>query len=163
KPMTIAGLTMSGFAPVFLIVTVLFPEVVFILWAGKAAEVADRVVVVGSGAPVPERATDAGLPAAFEAIDSSAVLVSVALGVNVTETVQLPPAATVVQVLVCANWSGFVPPSVTPLTTRLALPVFDTVTVCGALVVPVFWLPNARGADSETTGAGTAAPVPVSG
>jgi len=51
----------------------------------------------GAGAvPVPESDTVCGVPAAFEAIDTLAVLVPAAVGVNVTEIVQLAPAATVV-------------------------------------------------------------------
>src|SRR5580700_6465158 len=81
-----------------------------------------------------------------------------AVGVKVTLTVQMPPGATAdVQVLVAAN--GAV--AVTPVTVRLAVPVFVIVTTCTALVVLTTWVAKVRLAgDSET--AGCDCPVPVS-
>jgi hypothetical protein len=82
-----------------------------------------------------------------------------AVGVNVTLMVQLAPAATELpQVLVWAK---------SPLAETLvrfseALPVFESVTVCAALVVPTVWLVKVNEeAERLTTGAEAAAPVPV--
>src|SRR5438477_6103097 len=48
-----------------------------------------------------------------------------------------------------------------PLIASAAVPVFESVTVCAALVVAVCWLPNARLAGDKLTAAGVAVvPVP---
>jgi hypothetical protein len=113
--------------------------------------------------PVPDRLTEFGELAAFDATATEPLLAPDAVGLNVTDTLQVPAGATVPQVVVAAKSPAFVPPTVTPLTTRLALPVFVTVTVCAALVAPIEVEPNVRLAvDSETTGA-CATPVPWSG
>jgi len=86
----------SGFAPVFVTLTV-FDVGAPTRGVPNANAVCDNVIVVAGGAaPVPESDTVFGLDAAFEAIDTVAVLVPAAVGVNVTEMLQLPPAAIVV-------------------------------------------------------------------
>src|SRR5215831_21190899 len=52
----------------------------------------------------------------------------------------------------------------TPVMFRFALPVFVSVALIAALVVPTFWFPNEILVGlSVTTGAGALTPVPVSG
>ncbi len=75
-----------------------------------------------------------------------------AVGVNASATEQLEPAASEApHVFVCAK---------SPLAEMLemesaAFPVFVNVTVCVALVVPTYWLPNVRfDDDSDTAGCG---------
>ena len=58
----------------------------------------------GGGAvvvPVPERLTECWLPAALSVMVTDPVRVPAAVGLNVTFTVQLDPAATETQLLVC--------------------------------------------------------------
>jgi hypothetical protein len=63
--------------------------------------------------------------------------------------VQVPPAATVVQLLDWPNCAE----GVTLDTIRLAVPVFVTVTLDAVLVVPTFWLGKVRlVADKPTAG-----------
>ena len=59
-----------------------------------------------------------------------------AVGLKLTLMVQLPPAATVLQLFVCTNSPGLAPVKVMLRTPRGAPPVLDTVTGCDALVVP---------------------------
>jgi hypothetical protein len=86
------------------------------------------------------------------------VSVPVPSGANVTVIVQLPPAATPVPQLLV--WLNPKYPMINCTISSGPMPVFESVTVCGALVVPMFCWPNVR-LDGErlTMGAGT--PVPV--
>src|SRR5206468_1770221 len=108
-PVFVTAPTSRGAVPLFVTVRVCAALVVLTVCEPKVRLAGDTDRAGATPAPV--SATLCGLPAAFEAIDTEAVFAPVVVGLNVTETVQLPPAATVVQVLVCANWSGFVPPS----------------------------------------------------
>lgn len=89
------------------------------------------------------------------------VCVPAAVGVNVTLIEQVPAAARVAgltgQVLVCPYWAL----AAMLVMVKAALPVLVSVTDCDALVVPTTWLANVKlVAVKDTTGAGTAAPVP---
>ena len=83
---------------------------------------------------------------------------------KVTVIVQLPPAASVLgeagQVLVCAKSALLVPVIVMPLMVNAALPVFFTAKLCGALDVPLIWLPNASALGDKLTAGPLATPVP---
>jgi hypothetical protein len=85
---------------------------------------------------VPDRAIvglDAALVLRFKPADFAPVLD----GVNVTLTVHDSPAAIAeVHVFVCANIAESVPDKETWPMISDALPVFDTVTTCGAVSVP---------------------------
>jgi hypothetical protein len=117
------------------------------------ARLAGLALSAGPGAvPVPLSATET-------APETSVLTVSVplrepaAVGLNFTVTVQDPPAAMLVpQVLVCEKS----PVIVTDDTDAAVEPLFETVTVCGALVVPVVCDPKLRAVgDAETpTGGG---------
>jgi hypothetical protein len=82
--------------------------------------------------PVPVSDTCCGLPAALSVIVRVPLADPVAVGVKVTLTVQLAPAASVApQLLLSAN----VPVTAIELIVRLALPVLETVTVCAVLLL----------------------------
>jgi hypothetical protein len=86
-----------------------------------------------------------GLPLALSVILSEAMRRPVAVGVNVTLTVQLAPAATVLaQVLVSVKSPEFVPPMTMLEMLREALPVFESVTPCAVLVDPTLIWPKVR-------------------
>jgi hypothetical protein len=123
------------------------------------------VVVVAGVVPVPDRGTPWGVPGALSAMSRLAVRVPVALGENVTDTVQLDADAIVAPVHVSADLvksAAFAPDRVTLLTISGAVPVFWTVTVCAALVVPVSWEANVRLVGlSVTCGAPDARPLTV--
>ena len=109
---------------------------------------------------MPLKATLCGLPVALSAIDSVPVRVPVAVGMKVTDTVQLAPVARLLpQLLVCEKS----PVVETEVMLRLADPLFVTVTVCAALVVFTVWLAKLRlTGDSDTEGVGALVPVPLS-
>ena len=100
----------------------------------------DGLSVATAAAPVPVRATEWGEPEAESVIASEALRAPAAAGAKVTDTVQLLPAARLlVQVFaLIANSLAFVPVTAMLLIDKAALPVFDSVTVCAALVVPTF-------------------------
>jgi hypothetical protein len=81
-----------------------------------------------------------------------------AVGVKVTATVQLPDAATGVEVEQVVPLGAMAKGPVTPMTlkVRLALPVLVTVTLCAGLVAPTDSEGNVGGADKLAT-----APSPV--
>lgn len=110
--------------------------------------------------PVPVSATDSGLFDALLVTVSVPVAEPEAVGVNVTETVQLAPAARVLpQVLVCANG----PVVATAEMSAVAPPPLVTVVVCAALVEPTVVLPNVSSAgDADSDGVAGVVPVPVS-
>jgi hypothetical protein len=89
---------------------------------------------------------------------NAAVKLPASAGVNVTEIVQLEPAASgLSHVLVCAKSAALVP-VIEMLNVSGAAPVFINVADCAALVVPVVALNVSDGGVSETIGA---RPVPV--
>jgi hypothetical protein len=109
---------------------------------------------VTGGTPVPLRATEAGPPAALLATLRVPARAPVVVGVNVTLIVQLAPGASVApQALVCEKS----PDAAIVIAFKLALPLFLSVTVFAALVVPLTWLANASAVGlSVATGAPTA-------
>ena len=99
----------------------------------------EGVSVAADAVPVPERLAVCGLPLASSVTVKVAVRAAVAVGVNVTLMVQLELAASVEgvsgQLFVWPKSPGFVPPRAMLLMVSGAVPVFESVTVCGALVV----------------------------
>src|SRR5262245_21022195 len=123
-------------------------------------------VTAGAGAtPVPLSPTVCGLPAALDEMLTVAVRAPAAVGVNVTEIVQLAPAASVAglsgQLLSWAKSPALAPASPMLEITSGARPEFVNVTLCAALVVPTSWLPKPRLVGDRLT-AGVV-PVPLSG
>src|SRR5271169_4941115 len=89
--------------------------------------------------PVPDSATVSGLPGALDATDSVPLAAPLAVGANLTLTVQVPPAAMEVpQVLVWLNG----PVTLTDAADAALVPGLDTVTVCAALADPTAVLAN---------------------
>jgi hypothetical protein len=131
---------------------VLFVRVTF--WLALAVPTAELVkvrvageivTVVGEPAAVavPVSAIVWGDPAALSAMLTVDVRFPVAVGLNVTETVQLPDTATgVVQVLVCMKSPAFVPVSETLVMVSGELPLLVTVNIWAALADAVGWLEN---------------------
>src|SRR5436305_14313851 len=92
---------------------------------------------------------------------TAALRTPAAVGVNVTEIVQLPPAATLdPQVLVWAKSPLFVPVIAILVMLSAALRGLFNVMVWAALVVATFWLANVR-LDGESDTCATAVPVPL--
>ena len=89
--------------------------------------------------PVPVRLAVCGLPLALSVTVKVPERVPLAAGVNVTLMVQLELAASVEgvsgQLFVWPKSPGFVPPRAMLLMVSGAVPVFESVTVCSALVV----------------------------
>lgn len=75
---------------------------------------------------------------------SVALRAPVLVGAKVTITEQLAPGWTAswLQSPISENSFASNPPVPTALNVRAVLPSFVTVTVCGALLVPTFWLAN---------------------
>src|SRR5438552_13312896 len=99
----------------------------------------EGVSVAADAVPVPERLKVCGLPLASSVTVKVAVRPAVAVGVNVTLMVQLELAASVEgvsgQLFVWPKTPGFVPPRAMSLMVSGAGPVFESVTVCGALEI----------------------------
>ena len=123
--------------PVFFTVTTLAALVVPIVCAAKVSLVGVAVTTTVAGLPVPVSDTFCGEFVALSVTERVPVSVPVVVGLNVTDTVQLAllPASVVPQ--------GVVPPATavkSPLAANesdvLAVPVFLTVTIFAALVVP---------------------------
>jgi hypothetical protein len=89
--------------------------------------------------------------------------VDAAVGLNVTLTEQLVPAARVVpQVVVLVKSPELVPEMETPTIVRVPVPTLERVTVCGALEVLIAWFPNeSEEGLSETTGTAVLLKLPT--
>jgi len=102
-------------------------------------------LTAGADTPVPVKLSVCGLPVALSVMVSEALREPVADGVNVTLIVQLAPAPTLVwQLFVWAKSPEFVPLRAMLDMLREALPVFESITLCAALVEPVPCWPNVR-------------------
>jgi hypothetical protein len=115
--------------------------------------------------PVPEMASDCGVPLALSETLTLALRVPVAVGLNVTLIVQLPFADSeelVVQVppLAIAKSEAFVPVMENPLSVSVPPPLFVTVTAWAALVVPTSWPEKVKPPVGVKLAVGAAAPVP---
>ena len=122
----------------------------------------EATVKLGRGLPVPLRLTVCGEPAALSDTESVAVKFVADAGLKVTEIVQLALAfKELAQVLVWLKSLGLAPVIVMPPMVSEALPVFLSVTVWAAAVVPVSVVKLSELGVSETTGALAAIPVPL--
>src|SRR5437773_705930 len=122
----------------------------------------EGVSVAADAVPVPERLAVCGLPLASSVTVKVAVRAADAVGVNVTLMVQLELSAGVeggsAQLFDWPKSPGFVPPTAMLLMVSGAVPVFESVTACGALVVPPRGAPP--GSDEGVSVAADAVPVP---
>ena len=161
-PPSVMLLMINGTVLVFCTVTVCGALVVLIGCVPNAIDAGVTLTVGRVVVPVSE--TDRETAGAATFTFKFAALVALLLGVNVTFTVQLPPAGRPGnpngQLLVCPNRPGFAPPRVMLLILSGAVPVLETVTVCAALVT--FSAEVNVSAVGETVRTGAAAPVTVS-
>ena len=136
KPPIVMLLNTNGTTPVLVTVTVCGALIVLIGTLPNAREVAESPTT--GRRVVPVRVTVPVTAGAATATRTVAVLVVVPLGVKVTLTVQLPPAANLAapigQLWVRPKRCGFAPPRVMPLILRGALPTLDTVMVWARVV-----------------------------
>src|SRR5437899_400098 len=108
--------------------------------------------------PAPVRLTVCGLPEVLSVARRLPVRVPDAVGENVTLMAQFPPTAKELpQLLVWAKS----PLATMLLMARVAVPVFDSVTVCAALVVPTVWLAKVSEVGERLAVVVGAVPVPV--
>jgi len=111
--------------------------------------------------PVPDNVTACGLPTALSVIVSDALRAPVAVGLNVTLMVHEDPTVRVLpQVWVWAKSPLLVPVIAMLDIVSVLPPLFLTVTVWAALVVPVFWLPKTSDV-GDNVAADTAVPARV--
>jgi hypothetical protein len=95
--------------------------------------------------PVPLRETVCGLPGALSVTERVPLRLPVALGVKVTLTVQLAPAANELpQVLVSAKSPALVPVIAMPVMLKVVVPTLVRVTVFAGLVVPTATEPKSK-------------------
>lgn len=113
--------------------------------------------------PVPFNVMLCGEPVALSVIVMAAVTEVIELAVKLTDSMHLAPAATLVpHVLLCVKPPGSAPVTPTLMFPRVAFPIFVSVTVCAAEVVPT-GVPNVSTfAERLTAGAGIAIPFPFS-
>jgi hypothetical protein len=159
SPLAVMLVTLRATFPVLLSVTVCALLLVPTACAGKVREAGERLT--RGAVPVPVRLTVCVAGLALSVMVKVAVSEPARVGVKVTLRVQLAPAVSLEpQLLVWAKSLLFVPAMVTPVTLSVVLPVFNSVTVCAALVVLSTWLPNERVVGDRLATAPT--PVPVS-
>ena len=121
--------------PVFVSVIAVAALVVLTGWLPKLPLAG--VIPMPGAVPVPVSVTLCGLPLALSVIDSEAVRLPVAVGVNVTFTVVLLPGVTVIVGVpaVKAKSPAFAPVSAKAVIDKFAVPVLVSVIAVAALVV----------------------------
>ena len=93
--------------------------------------------------PVPDNLTVCGLPPPLSVTLTDALLAPVAVGLRLTEIVQLAPAPIPVpQVFVVGKSPGFVPVTLIEVIESDVVPLFVRVTVLAALLVPTLTEPE---------------------
>ncbi len=149
-PVIVTVSMVTEVVPLFVKVTVTGVLVLPTATLPKDAGEGESVISV----PFPLSGTACGLPQALSAISRSADCLPRAVGVNVTFTVQLAPAAKFApQPLdIMANSAASVPPRVMPEIERAFVPEFVTFTDCAAPVVLMSWLGKLTLEGNLTTG-----------
>ena len=123
------------------------------------AKLGGAIAEVETPMPVPDSCTTCWTPASFDVIARVPPFAPTRTGEKVTKTEKEALAARLDgQLFVC--WK----PGIAAMLeiANAAVPVFETVTVCGALEVPVFWLANVK-LDGDTAPTGAPSPVPDKG
>jgi hypothetical protein len=144
-PLSVTELMVNGAVPPFVNVTAWLTLAVLTVWTANERLVGASVAVGTPANPVPLNPAVCGEPVALSAIVKLALLVPVAVGLNVTVKLQAAPTATLLpQAFVTLKSPAFVPLIVTEEIVKAISPLFVSVTVWPALVVPTFWLPNER-------------------
>src|SRR4051794_30301181 len=97
--------------------------------------------VAAGEVPVPLRVTTCGLPVALSVIETVAVRAPPAVGLNDAEIAHEALGARVAgasgQSFVWAKSLAFAPPTLMPVIDNAVAPLFVSVAVCAALVVPI--------------------------
>ena len=135
--------------PVLVKVTACAALVVATVWLANVRLVDDKLTTGAVAATaVPLSETFCGLDAPLSVNEMAPVSVPEAVGVNVTEIVQLALAARLdPQLFVSAKLAE----GLMPLIEREALPVLVKVTLCAGLVVATVWLAKVRLVDDKLT------------
>lgn len=133
--------------PMFCISTVMGDETPPRIWPPNPRLVGEKETI-GNPVPVPDSGPVCGLPAALSVMLQLAERSPEAVGLNATLNAQVPAGMITAPVQVLPeteNSEALAPVVVTlPVITRFPTPVFVTVTLCVALVVPTFWLAKMR-------------------
>lgn len=169
RPVRATPVILRFAVPLLLTITVMGALVTLAAVVGNTSGVDGVNVTAGAVAAVaiPVNVTLCGLDGALSANCNVAVRIPVAVGVNVIPTVHVALAATVapLQVFVAiAKSPAFVPLIVAVVTFKVAFPVFCTVTVVAALVLPwgVFGSCTGLVGVMVTAGVAAAKPLPIS-
>ena len=133
----------TALLPVLVTVTLCAALVVPVFWRAKVRLEGEKPRVCVGTKPVPLSPITCGLPVALSVNEMDAERAPAAVGENVALTEQAEPAAklpapTGQLSAVMAKSPGFVPPNTTLEKVTELLPVLVMVTLCAALVVPVF-------------------------
>jgi len=141
SPLVVILVIVRTAVPVLVIVTVCGLLVVPTAWLENERLVGVSITAVPAVTPVPLRLNVCGLLAALSVIESVAPRAPVAVGVNVTFILQVPPPAFSVatQSLVSVYWVSLL---VIPVIVRGAVPALTTVMVCVALGTLRAWFPK---------------------
>jgi hypothetical protein len=158
-PLVVNPAKFTAAVPVFVTITLDGALVVLIACAPNVKPLGVTVTVAAPPVAVPVSVTVCGLPVALSVNVIVPVRVPVAVGLNVIEKTHGGFSSPILGH--CAS----VAPAKSPLVTILLKisansPLFDTVTVCAALVVPTTWLPNVN--DVGVIPITPATPVPFS-
>jgi hypothetical protein len=139
-PATVTALTVNAAFPLLVIVIAWPALVVPIFWLANVRLTGESMTPGASAIPRPLSATDCGESAALSVIERLAERFPAAVGVNVTVTMQVPPAAMLLptHVFVLLKSPAWVPVTLTTLTVKAAFPLFVTVTLWLALVELTF-------------------------
>jgi hypothetical protein len=157
SPATAMDITLRVECPELFSVTVCAALVVPIACEAKL-KLAGASAAVAGVIPVPVNETACGDPAALSVTDSVPVREPLAVGLKVTEIPQFAPAASVAPQLVVAAKS---PEAAIDETASADDPLFVSVTVCAALVVPVVCEAKLRLVGDSVTAGPDAFPVSV--
>ena len=159
-PLVVNPVKFTAAVPVFITVTLNGALVVLTACGPNVKLLGVTLTVAAPPVPVPVSVTVCGLPVALSVNVIAPVRVPVAVGLNVIEKTH--DGASSPMLGHCAS----VAPAKSPLVTMLLKisgnsPLFDTVTVCAALVVPTAWLPNVNDVGEIPITAATPVPVNV--
>jgi len=153
-PVTVMLVMVRFEPPVFVSVTLIADEVVPTVWAGNVREVGDRVTVGVDVTPVPVSATGPGFSGAVVISCRDADSGPTVEGLNVTGTVQVPPARMDAHplLIVAAKSPAFVPVIETFVTEIVDDEPFVTVRFIAGLVTPSTTFPKASAVGMTVTG-----------
>lgn len=144
----------------FVTVTFCAGLVEFTVCEANVSDVGDTVTVAGPFVAVPVNVTVCGLPVALSVKVIAPVRVPAAVGLNAIWKVHVAASTAIL------GHCAVVAPEKSPVVAilvkvTLTFPLFETVTVCVALVVPTTWLANVNDVGENTIDPSGAVPVPL--